>query len=121
MNWIWRCFLNLLKVDLYNDYLIFCAKALKSPIIKLIVASKQRQCVEVAKSFTRIHSVLRVVILFFLKFIRFAVEVEDKGMEPEPTFNDEEIVETEQNATIEVKYHNYFLSIHNKTTRQFWK
>ena len=27
---------------------------------------------------------------FFLKFLRFAaVEVEDKGMEPEPTFNDE--------------------------------
>ena len=66
-------------------------------------------------------TVLRVVILFFLKFFRFAVEVEDKGMEPEPTFNDEEIVETEQNATIEVKYHNHILSINNKTLRQFWK
>ena len=33
---------------------------------------------------------------FFLKFLRFAVEVENKGMEPEPTFNDKEIVETEQ-------------------------
>ena len=61
--------------------------------------------------------------MFFLKFLRFAVKVEDKGMEPEPTFNDEEIVETEQNATTEVKYHNHnhILSINNKTTRQFWK
>ena len=58
---------------------------------------------------------------FFLKFFRFAVEVEDKGMEPELTFNDEEIVETEQNATKEVKYHNHILSINNKTLRQFWK
>ena len=91
-------------MDLYNDYLIFCVKVLKSPFIKLIVASKQRQCVEVAKLFTKIHCSSSRHFVFFLKFLRFAVEVEDKGMEPEPTFNDEEIVETEQNATIEVKF-----------------
>ena len=99
--------------------MIFCVKALKSPIIKLIAASKQRQCVGVTKFFTKIHCSSSRHFVFFLKYLRFAVEVEDKGMEPEPTFNDKEIVETEQNATIEVKYHTHILSINNKTLRQF--